>query len=785
MIKKVPINDNWLYRKGFTQDSLERDFDWSDSFIVQLPHNVNCHNSNYYNSGDMRTLSTYSRVFTVPDSYNGKRLLLNMEGVLSYVEVYVNGIFVTSHKGEAPFVADITAPVKFNFENRIVLKVDSQIRDDEGAGNRGPLTVFGGVCRDVVFMICDGRDIRDVCVRSGYDGTEYTVTADVELFDYYPDTELEGEILDGRGKTVCRLATRSVQGSSVRLKGELTEAECWSPDSPVMYTASVRLKSGNKLLDCKKTEFGFCSAVFRRDGFYLNGKPLKLIGLLRSDSYPMIGRSGTGETERRDARLIKNAGCNAVRTMGQASRDFIDECNRIGLLVIEDVYGDGYIGDVKWRESFIENVTDMVIRDRNNPSIIAWGIRVNNSADCDELYFKVNKAVKEADPTRATLGARSFKTSRVYEDVFAYNETVSSKRGRRKSGKLFVPYVIGEHGGVNCPAKMNDGENVRLYQAIEHLNAINDTLGGAALGAFGMSFTDFACGRYSGSGDNISHYGVFDGYRNPKLAAYAYISQNDDEPVMELSSKLGKDEFCGKLYIFTNADSVVMYRNGEKAGEFFPDRKGWQHVKHPPMVIDDFCGNLPSLDTGEGFKLKLFKSVLNESEKKGLLNLGFAGTQKSYILRKLLRLDRQSYAELMEKYSRIPPKGVTYRFEGIYDGEAKIVRTLTPEIKKTLSIENSCSSGVLKCRKSYERIAFSLYAHDGNGNSLDYCGMPVTVRASGSLTVEGSGHFALTGGKGGFFVRSISPGPGRVTVTSELGTQVYDFICEYADIERF
>ena len=112
-----------------------------------------------------------------------------MEGVLSYAEVYVNGIFVTSHKGEAPFVADITAPVKYNYENRIVIKADAALRPEYGSGTRGPLTLFGGVHRDAVFMICDGRDIRDVCVRTVREGNKSLITADAELYDYYPDTE--------------------------------------------------------------------------------------------------------------------------------------------------------------------------------------------------------------------------------------------------------------------------------------------------------------------------------------------------------------------------------------------------------------------------------------------------------------------------------------------------------------------------------------------------------------------------------------------------------------------
>ncbi|MDE7395018.1 MAG: hypothetical protein K2M95_02715 [Clostridiales bacterium] len=500
MIKEVPINDNWLFCNGFDKACLEKDYSWENSFITSLPHNIYECGEDYFDERNMQRVVTYSRVLTVPDSYLGKRLLLRFEGVLSYVEVYVNGIFVTSHKGETPFTADVTAPLLYNYENRIVLKVDSGIRKDVPcSGIRGPHCGFGGIHRDVVFLICDGRDIRDVCMR--YNAADQTVTADVELFDWYPDTELDGEILCDGGKSLCSLALRSVQGSHVRLKGDASGAVLWSPDTPQMYTALIRLKQGGNVLDCKYVPFGFKTAVFLRDGFYLNGVRTKLIGLLRADSYPVIGRAATEQTERRDARLIKEAGCNAVRTMGLAGKDFIDECNKIGLMVIEDVYGDGYVGSGDWRDAFIAGVTDMVVRDRNAPSIIGWGVRVNNSRDCDELYFKANQAAKQADPTRNTIGARGFTGSHMFEDVFAYG----SKSGPySKANKLFMPHFIGEHSG-GAVAKPYDTESIRVRQALAHLEVLDDVLGSSSAGAFGMSFCDFAAGGGQGSGDGLNH----------------------------------------------------------------------------------------------------------------------------------------------------------------------------------------------------------------------------------------------------------------------------------------
>ena len=148
------------------------------------------------------------------------------------------------------------------------------------------------------------------------------------------------------------------------------------------------------------------------------------------------------------------------------------------------------------------------------------------------------------------------------------------------------------------------------------------------------------------------------------------------------------------------------------------------------------------------------------------------------------KYDRRALGELLEKYSRVPPNGAKYTFEAVYGGEVKKTRTLSPDIVKTLRVQPSCERELV-CSKSYERIAFSLFAEDGFGNVLDYCFMPVSVHAGGSLAIEGANHLSLEGGRGGFFARSVSPGIGVVTVRSELGVREFEFECKYDETERF
>ena len=147
-------------------------------------------------------------------------------------------------------------------------------------------------------------------------------------------------------------------------------------------------------------------------------------------------------------------------------------------------------------------------------------------------------------------------------------------------------------------------------------------------------------------------------------------------------------------------------------------------------------------------------------------------------------MDKLKLYELIEKYLRVPPKGAEYRIEGVYGGEVKKSRVLTPRVNKTLRVEYG-GAGELYCSKSYERIAFSLFCEDGYGNVLPYSFMPVSVYATGSLSVEGTNSITLKGGKGGFFVRSNAPGLGTVVIKSDCGIQTFDFNCICEQHERF
>ena len=104
------------------------------------------------------------------------------------------------------------------------------------------------------------------------------------------------------------------------------------------------------------------------------------------------------------------------------SHYFIDECDRRGLLVFTEIPGWQHIGDEKWIDRAVENVREMVCQYRNHPSIVLWGVRINESQDNDAFYTRTNALAHELDPSRPTSGVRYLEKSSLLEDVYAFND---------------------------------------------------------------------------------------------------------------------------------------------------------------------------------------------------------------------------------------------------------------------------------------------------------------------------------------------------------------------------
>lgn len=353
----------------------------------------------------------------------------------------------------------------------------------------------------------------------------------------------------------------SNKSRTVTVRMDFDRIAYWDVEQPRLYFAEVLLcSSEGHILDSSRVRFGFRDIRFREDGFYLNGRRLKLIGLNRHQSYPYVGCGTPASMQRLDAELLKHElGVNAVRTVHYpASQHFIDRCDELGLLVFTELPGWKTAGSQRLQSIALNNVREMIAQYRNHPSIILWNTRGDESADKDDLYIRANAMARRMDPTR-------------------------------QSPDGVWPDIVSKPAGHTYPSKMFDNEEHRLMYALRHAHVLENVFANDVIaGSFGGCMADYQAHTGSGSGDGICYHGVMDMFRNPKLAGGLYASQGPGN-VCELASAMAPGDYGAdrpeSLWIFTNCDYVRAFREGSFLGKFYPDREQFGHLPHPPINI--------------------------------------------------------------------------------------------------------------------------------------------------------------------------------------------------------
>ena len=557
-------------------------------------------------------------------------------------------------------------------------------------------------------------------------------------------------------------------------------------DNPVRYEIKTELirKGTDTVLDTNETKIGFRRAMFKTHGFYLNGRKIKIRGLNRHQSYPYVGYAMPKSMQQLDADILKNKlGLNAVRTSHYPqSQHFIDRCDEIGLLVFTEIPGWQHIGDSDWKDQAVENVREMVTQYRNHPSIILWGVRINESVDDDEFYKRTNELCRKLDPTRQTGGVRYLKKSSLLEDVYTYNDFshMGSNKGCEKkqdiTSDMDKPYMITEYNGHMFPTKSFDWEEHRLEHMKRHAAVINEAAKyNDITGTFGWCMFDYNTHKDFGSGDRICYHGVLDMFRNPKLAAYVYSMQQDKEPVLMISSTMDIGEHPGgnrgDVYILSNADSVKMYKNGRFLKEYFTKDSEYENLAHGPILIDDYIGDAiaegePDMGRKQAEDLK---SLFNEVSKVGLYGMSKKMMAKAGYISVKYKMSMTDAVALYNKYiGDWGGESTEFKFEAIKDGE--IVKTLVVTTMKEMSLLVETSHVKLVDDESYDVAAVNIRAIDENGNILPFANDPISLSTIGPIEVIGPSIITLQGGMGGTYVRTTGKkGEAKLIITPQFG----------------
>ena len=783
MTHRLYLNDDWLFTEQFEDSLAAPEYPENTLQPVRLPHTCKETPFHYFDESLYQMVSGYRRHLLIPKDWQGKRILLTFEGAAHDSTVFCNGKKVGEHHcGYTAFTVDLTDNVLYGQDNLLCVRLDS--RENLNVPPFGYVIdymTYGGIYRDVRLEVKEKVSLSDIFVHTAIDFRSSPVTAqitsEITLTESDENVTIRQYYMPKSTATAqesWRLLCEQTVSADVScdkefsLTATITAPLLWDTEEANLYILKTQLYQDNTLLDETETTFGIREAVFKKDGFYLNGRKLRICGLNRHQSFPYVGYAMPKSMQRLDADLLKKElGLNAVRTSHYPqSHYFLERCDELGLLVFTEFPGWQHIGDDSWKAQAVANAEDMIRQYRNHPSIILWGIRINESPDDDAFYEKTNAVAHKLDPSRPTGGVRAMKKSHLLEDVYTYNDFLHDGEmpgcdpKKKVTSDMEKPYLISEYNGHMYPTKAFDNEERRSEHAIRHANVLDAVAGQPDIaGSFGWCMFDYNTHKDFGSGDRICYHGVMDMFRNPKLAANIYACEQEQTPVLEITSSMdiGEHPGCnrGNIYILSNADSVKMYKNDRFIKEYLPGMSPYKHLKHGPILIDDFIGD--SLAQNERFRPKHAKEITDAMNLVARGSLNHIPKRLYLTALKLLLIYHIDFAEVTRLYTKyIGDWGGTatiYRFDAIKDG--KVVKSVTKEPVREIRLEAEADHTILTEQHSYDVALVRIRAVDDHGNVLPFYQEPVRLITEGDISIIGPDTIALQGGMGGTYVKSM------------------------------
>ena len=616
---RLPLDQNWLFGGKVEAQSREEKFQ-----KVTLPHCVTPLSWENWNPADWESSWVYRRHFTTGPEFKNRRVFLQFGGVMSSAKPVFNEVALPEYIGAyLPFEYEITQWLKAG-GNTLDVVVDSRWQDAPPEGNpKGARSVDylepGGIPRPVILHVVPQIFISDVFAKpvnvlDASRSIEVTCSIDAGVL---PQKPLEVKVVLLEGDRVMATVSKPVfidewGVTPVSLKlSDLGEIKLWDIGAPQLYAVHTTLLAGGEPVHDHRTRIGLRRARFDLDGFWLNGRRLRLFGLNRHEVYPYVGAAMPGRVMRRDAEiLLHEFNCNIVRCSHYPqSEAFLDACDELGLMIWEETPGWGYLGDEAWKDLVVRDVASMIRRDRNHPSVVIWGVRVNESRNDPALYRRTNEVAKSLDGSRPTsgsmtTGSRTDWQQNWHEDVFAFDDYHSAPDG---SVGIDVPvgsvpymlseavgqfsYGLGKNGFHNYYRRAGDlrlQTSQALYHAQAHDRAAKYKDCSGVIGWCGFDYASLL-NQYQG----VKCPGVADVFRIPKLGAAFYQSQVKAvvRPVIQPSFywDFGPQSPRGpgaQAAIFSNCERLEVFVAGKLIGKLNPDRAGYPHLEHPPFFCD-------------------------------------------------------------------------------------------------------------------------------------------------------------------------------------------------------
>ncbi len=560
------------------------DSSWEQIF---LPHTWNAQDASDEIAGYFRGIGWYRKHFVLEEDLRGKRIFLEFEGVNQVSDFWLNGKRVGEHKGGyTSFELDVTGQAQFgSVGNVLTVEVNNLYDPNIAPTIKTDLTFYGGIYRDVWLRVSEPVYLSQVYWRTpkvSESLADVNVYAEIGNPDRRTGNFTIGyEVIDADGKVVgtgssAVEAAAVSRGAVTQQKIRVSNPRLWSPDSPHLYRIRASLLEGRRVWDSLEIPLGLRWYSFDADhGFFLNGKRLQLQGTTWHQSYPGMGDALPDSRHYADMLGIREMGCNFFRTSHYPHDPaVIEACDRLGILVLEELFiGEEVETTPEYFEIQAQTAKEMIERDRNNPSLILWGLsgEVDEPEKSVDMVRNILQRYRELDPSRLVTmhDPRAEGVKQALDVVGLYGTFQRDDQDHAKFPTR--KYLIEEYSAAEIGRGVYGmGPTSEDLGCINHENFLNQVnLRPWIAGSVLWHQLDYDGEEYDSVIPHVLPFGMADSWRIPKDVYYFYQSQWSAKPMVHLCGHWTWPGDEGKkrlIKVYSNCDRVELKLNGRSLG---------------------------------------------------------------------------------------------------------------------------------------------------------------------------------------------------------------------------
>lgn len=541
----------------------------------------------------------YRKTFDIPNSDLGRKISVQFDGVFRNSIVWVNGFYLGHEpSGYAGFEYDITDYLNYGGTNVIAVRVDASI--EEGWFYEG-----AGIYRHVWMNKTQPLHIAQygIFASSELEGQNAVVTARTTINNddkKAEDFKVEQTILDAKGNTVGaatidKLNLKPTLSKEYFCKIKVSQANLWSPDAPYLYKLITKVLANGIVVDQVETNIGIRTLRFdANEGFFLNGKHLKLLGTNNHQDHAGVGCAIPDALQEFRIRQLKAMGSNAYRcSHNPPTPELLDACDKLGMLVLDENRLQGI------NQEHFDLLKRMILRDRNHPSVIAWSLgneewAIESNIKGARITETMQRYAQTIDSTRRYTVAVSGgcgNGSSTTVDIMGFNYLAQCNIDEYHQKNPNQPgWGTEETSGCGTRGIYEDDK------ANGHM-AQMDRTGGVSIER-GWKFYDerpWLAGLFYWTGFDykgepnplswpavVSEFGIIDACGFPKDAFYYLKSWWTQEPVLHLLPHWnwkGKEGQQISVWAYSNCDQVELLLNEKSLGKKPMPKDG--HIEWP------------------------------------------------------------------------------------------------------------------------------------------------------------------------------------------------------------